>query len=110
MARIISLNVKDGSIIHTDSWAAYMPAIEGLNEQYGTNYIHKKVNHSVSFVTKEGVSTNTIEGTWNGIKMDFTSSQMRKEVIDAKLIEFVWRRQNQDNLWDAFIKAICAPI
>ena len=66
--------------------------------------VHKTVNHSKNFVNPEtGTHTNTIEGTWHGIKIHVPGRARHKEKVDNHISEFIWRRQNQDKLWDAFI-------
>ena len=63
LTSISSRHVRPGSIIHTDMWKGYSK----LND---VGYDHLIINHSQTFkgpVT--GVHTNTIEGTWNGLKM-----------------------------------------
>jgi len=65
------------------------------------------VNHSQHFVNPEdGTHTNTIEGTWNGIKMKTASRKRSRVGMEEHLSEFIWRRKNKDNLWGAFIDAL----
>jgi transposase-like protein len=56
--------VKRGSIIRTDCWAAY-------NKLEEMGYKHEKVNHSETFVTKDGVHSNNIESSWRPLKNFF---------------------------------------
>jgi transposase-like protein len=61
---VLSRHIRPGSIIHTDLWRGYTNIEQVLESQHFT------VNHSQCFVDPEtGTHTNTIEGTWNGIKM-----------------------------------------
>ena len=53
---VIERHVLPGSIIHTDCWRAC-----NRIEELGQLYEHFTVNHSVGYVTEEGVHTNTIE-------------------------------------------------
>ena len=69
-------------------------------------YKHATVNHSKEFKSDNGVCTNTIEGTWNGIKICIPPRNKLKDEMDDHVMEFIWRRQNKDRLWDAFIKAL----
>ena len=60
--------MKPGSIITTDGWRAYRKLGD-----YG--YVHKFANHSINFVDPNtGANTNTMEGNWNGIKMNISPS------------------------------------
>ena len=61
---MIQSRILPGSIIHSDCWAAY----NGILDLPECDFEHKTVNHSVEFVTTEGVHTNTIEGTWYALK------------------------------------------
>lgn len=64
LLKLILEHVRPGSIIHTDMWKGY----NGLDRC--TRYEHLTVNHSENFKDPHtGVHTNTIEGTWNGLKM-----------------------------------------
>ena len=55
--------VEKGSIIIKDCW-------KGYNTFKNTpKYIHHLVNHSISFKNEDGLHTNNIKRTWNGIKM-----------------------------------------
>jgi hypothetical protein len=68
---------------------------------------HLTVNHSKGFKNPvTGVHTNTIEGIWNGIKHSIESRNRITEGIDDHLWEFLWRRKNNNNLWNAFINAL----
>ena len=103
---IISDHVLPGSIIYTDAWKAYVPAIEELNANENMNFKHGIVNHKKEFKSEDGVCTNTIEGNWNGLKCNLTSQHMKPKVIDRKLLASIWRRQNKKQLWEAFILAL----
>ena len=97
---IILRHVMSGSIIRTDLWKAY-------GSLSAHNYTHETVNHSKHFKDPNtGVHTNTIEGTWNGIKMQIKPRNRTKEGIQEHLMEFIWRRKNKDNLWAAFLCAL----
>lgn len=56
--------IRPGTMIYSDMWKAYqaIPRCEGYNFGY------KTVNHSVEFVTSEGIHTNCIEGFWAILK------------------------------------------
>jgi transposase-like protein len=79
---VISNRVLPGSIIYTDLWKGY-----GGLERMG--FQHMTVNHSKTFVDPEtGVCTNTIEGTWAGLKMSI-SPRARTSSCDLQLWEFI---------------------
>jgi hypothetical protein len=98
---IISRHVYPGSILLTDLWRGY----SGLTEHFG--YEHQTVNHSLNFVDPEtSTHTNTIEGTWAGIKLGLPRRNRVLEGIDEHLFEFIWRRKHQNNLWQGFLSAL----
>lgn len=97
---IIIRNVRPGSIVYTDLWRGY----SGLTE---LGFQHEVVNHSVNFVDPmTGVHTNSIEGTWNGIKFQVPPRNRTRDDISEHLLEFIWRRKNESNLWDSLIEAL----
>jgi len=60
----IADNVLKGTEIHTDEFAAY-----DMLKDIGMDYTHKTVNHSKKeYVSREGVTTNTIEGFFMHLK------------------------------------------
>ena len=69
---IILQHVAPGSVIHTDLWRAYA-------ELSDNGYVHRTVNHSMNFRDPQtGTHTNTIEGTWNGIKLNIAPRERGK--------------------------------
>ncbi|KAG1135723.1 hypothetical protein G6F37_012585 [Rhizopus arrhizus] len=97
---IIQNYVADASIVHTDCWRAYESMVN-----LGMNLIHRTVSHSVTF--RDGdVHTNTIEGTWNGIKMNATPALRTKKMIPWLLIEFIWRRKHHNNTFNGIINCL----
>lgn len=98
---VIEKYVNDGSIIHTDCWKGY----SDLELKFG--FIHKTVNHSKGFKNElNGVDTNLVEGINNGLKISIKPRNRIKNGIEFHLKEYIWRRQNKNQLWNAFIKAI----
>ena len=98
---IIKRHVKAGSIIVTDGWKGYF----GVGEM--KEYTHHWVNHSLNFVDPESrIHTNSIEGTWFGVKQQVSHRQRTAVLIEEKLIEFIWRRLHKNNVWDSFVNAM----
>jgi hypothetical protein len=75
-------------------------------EDWGQDYIHERVNHSEEYVTFDGVHTNTIEGTWNGIKMLVQARHRTADAMPWRLVEFIWRRVHQENHWNALLETL----
>lgn len=98
---ILCKHVKEGSIIYTDCWKGYQ------NLQIKFNFQHETVNHSKEFFNHHnGVCTNTVEGLNNGIKTKIKARNRVKTGIEAHVLEYIWRRQNKNNLWEEFINAL----
>lgn len=101
LTNVIKDCVHPDSIIITDLWKAY----SSLGSKLG--FAHLTVNHSVTFKDPEtGAHTNSIEGTWNGLKMFIGARNRVKNGMDEFLFEFIWRRKNTGYLWDDFIGAM----
>jgi transposase-like protein len=101
MRDIITRHVREGSIIHTDMWRGYN-WIDNAEE-----YQHYTVNHSIHFRDPQtGVHTNTIEGTWNGLKLNCPVRSRVEGRVENHLFEFIWRRQQRYNAWIGFINAL----
>jgi len=101
LLNVVEENVLPGSIIYTDMWRGYSAIKAELGLQ------HLTVNHSETFVDPDtGVHTNTIEGTWNGIKYHVSPRNRTKSNISNHLFEFIWRRENQDHLWESLLKCM----
>lgn len=96
---IIQRNVMPGSIIHSDSWRGY-GGLEELGYQHGT------VNHSLEFVSAEGVHTQAIESQWRSLRRMFTPGGRPHEEIADYLIEFIWRQRCRNNSLDPFVELI----
>jgi hypothetical protein len=91
--------VRRGSIIVTDFWRGYL----GLEE---LGYVHHRVNHSEGFVDPiSGACTNTIEGTWSGLKLKIPIRNRTVE-CEGNLWEFIWRRRHASDLWEGFLDAL----
>ena len=92
--------VLPGSTVLTDCWRAY----NGIESELGLE--HGTVNHSVNYVDPLTLNhTNTIEGTWNGLKMKVPARKRTKKLIVSELIRFSWNRKNKVRKWEAFLEA-----
>ena len=90
-----------GSIVFTDKWGGY----NAIEEKLGMT--HMSVNHSKNFRDPEtGTHTNKIEGTWNGLKLRIPARNRNRITIDDHLLEFVWRSQNINSLWDSLLSCM----
>jgi hypothetical protein len=95
----ISKHVLSGSLIRTDCFKSY--------HNLCNLFQHQQVNHSKNFKDPvSGCNTNSIEGTWNGIKMNIAPRQRVSNEIDDHLAEFIWRRKCSKNLWLGFTDAL----
>ena len=101
LLRYIQNYVNPGSIIYSDLWKGYQNILPKLG------LLHFTVNHSKEFVNLQtGVHTNTIEGSWSRIKQKISNRSRVKETINLHLLEFIWRRNNANNVGQAFLNAI----
>mgnify|MGYP003430943711 CR=1 FL=1 len=92
--------VLPGSTVLTDCWRAY----NGIESKLGLE--HGTVNHSINYVDPLTLNhTNTIEGTWNGLKMKVPARKRTKKLIISELIRFSWNRKNKARKWEAFLEA-----
>ena len=89
----IQKHVRPGTTIYSDCWKAY----DNL-EEYG--YKHYTVNHSIEYVTSEGVHTNNIESSWRPLKMALYGTL--KDNLGEHLCEFLWRRECRKNKMKPF--------
>jgi hypothetical protein len=65
------------------------------------------VNHSHHFVNLEdGTHTNSIKGTWNGIKLKVSPRNRTRENMEEHMLEFIWRRKHAADLWNNFIDVL----
>lgn len=72
---IINKYIKKGTTIYTDCW-------KGYNDLNKIGYKHKTVNHKKHFKDPiTGIHTNTIEGTWNGLKQSIIPRNRNKKDI-----------------------------
>ena len=98
---VVRRRVAPGSIVYSDLWKAYeaIPSAAHLE--------HRTVNHSRYFVDPDtGVHTNTIEGTWHGLKVGIPERVNYLGKIENHISEFIWRRQNESDTWSAFLNCL----
>jgi len=101
LSEVIKNHVLDGSILITDCWKGYSD--EDLAE---LGIAHNTVNHSIEFVSAEGWHTNSIEGTWTGIKKNVPKTSFRPGLVDTKLLVYIWRRKYNQHLWSRLMYAM----
>lgn len=106
LKQVITTYVRPGSIIITDCWASYN-WIDEDDEFYQRQ--HLTVNHSLHFTDPlTGATTNTIEGTWTGVKDLIPPKRRRQETLGDNLFEYIWRKQNRnsDNLFLSLVQTL----
>ena len=65
------------------------------------------VNHTLHFRDPQtGVHTNTIEGSWNGVKRSCPVRCRGENDVEKDLFEFIWRRRQRINHWIGFINGL----
>jgi len=102
LLNIIQTYVHQDSIIYTDCWAGY-----NTDDLLNAGFNHETVNHTYNFVNPvNGVHTNTIEGTWSAMKACITRRHRTPEYIGHELLAFIWRRKNENHLWERFLYVI----
>jgi len=100
LEHVIRQFVRSGSIVYTDCWKGYT-CLKDMDVQHCT------VNHSKYFRDPETqVHTNTIEGTWSGLKRTIPICNQSKNSVDDHLQLFIWRRQNALDLWGGLVRAM----
>lgn len=91
LGEIIFENIEAGSEIHTDEYNSY--------KHIRKFWTHKTVNHSLEYVTKDGIHTNSVEGFWallkRGIKGNF--HWLSKKHLSSYVKEFEFRYNNREN-------------
>ena len=102
---IIEDHTHNGTIIWSDSWAAYNNI-----QQLPTVQNHDTVNHSLEFVDcQTGVHTNHIESYWNRVKIKLKRMRgCHRTMLASYLDEFLWRerygRTSSDVLENMYIQ------
>jgi hypothetical protein len=98
LLEVLRRNILPGSRIISDCWRGYL----GIDESLGVE--HQTVNHRRHFVDPvTHAHTNTMEGTWHGLKLGIRERSRHEGQVENQIGEFIWRRQNKNNEWNAFI-------
>jgi hypothetical protein len=99
---VIDRFVLPGSILYSDCWGGY-----NTQQLEALGITHLTVNHSLHYKDPvTGVHTNTIEGTWAGLKLVIPKRQRSGAKVDDHLDVFVWRRLNEGNWWGRLLDLI----
>ena len=95
---IIQHFVMPGTTIYSDTWRPYFTLAEH-------GYDHHMVNHSVEFVTADGVHTQQIESLWHEVKRGIKSYRgLLEGQIPGYLDEFMYRREfPSDTFFETFL-------
>lgn len=97
----LSDHILPGSLLVTDNLASYSRVAKVLNVP------HARVNKSRTFVDRASrIHTNTIEGVWKHLRR-FLSNHQTLE-LETAINEFVWRKNNKDGLWEAFLDSMAS--
>jgi transposase-like protein len=91
LSEIIINNIEAGSELHTDEYNAYK-----FTRKF---WKHRAVNHSIEYVSADGIHTNSVEGFWSllkrGIKGNFHF--VTKKYLENYVTEFEFRYNNREN-------------
>ena len=102
LMNVLNKYVVKGSIVYVDGWAGYKE-----EEMIEAGFYKDSVNHTYHFVQPEtGVHTNTIEGSWNGIKQKTSARKYSGGLLQDKLFDYIWRRRHNGRLWDQLMGAM----
>ena len=101
---IIRRHVRNGTIIHSDQWAAYNRV-----QQLQPVSNHQTVNHSLHFVDPAtGVHTQNIESYWNRVKRKFKRMKgVHETMLNSYLDEFMWRERHGQSALTACANLCC---
>jgi transposase-like protein len=102
LRRVLRRHILPGTIVITDLWKGY-----NTQDMIQSGFIHYTVNHSQTFVDPQsGAHTNTIEGTWSGIKYVVNKRNRTHDKVGAYLFVFIWRRQYAGMYWDRVVQLL----
>ena len=102
---IIQAHTQSGTIVRSDEWRAYR-----REATLSTIQCHQTVNHSVDFVSPQGIHTQAIESYWARAKYKLKgcSEGCSEEQLPSYLDEFMWR-ERKGKTKDAYT-SICQEI
>lgn len=91
LADFIRKNVEPGSEMHTDEFASYF----WLDS---SEFAHKSVNHSQTYVSADGVHVNGVENVWSLVKRGIMGifHRVSDKYLPLYLDEFSFRFNNRD--------------
>ena len=92
LAGFIRENVQRGAEIHHDEFKSYL-WLEG------SEFAHSSVNHSETYVTAEGTTTNGVENVWSLFKRGIVGvfHKVSDKYLQLYLDEFAFRFNNRDD-------------
>lgn len=97
---IIANVIAPGSIVHSDSWAAY-------NRVAQLGYQHGMVNHTLNFVSPAGVHTQNVERYWRTVKQKLKRFYgVQRQMLPGYLDEVMWRERfgrSHEDAFDSFL-------
>ena len=83
-----------------------MLGVRAYNALEDLQYQNYTVVHKQNWVDPHTLTCkNYIEGTWNCVKSNI-QPRNRTSKIQNHLTKFIWRRHNNRNLWDAFLRSL----
>ncbi|WUR02938.1 DDE-TNP-IS1595 domain-containing protein [Vairimorpha necatrix] len=88
-----------GSVLHSDGHPSYPGVAENLCLS------HQVVNHSIGFLSPDGIHTNNIENVWSQLKSEMTKEHgVKRSEIDTWLDEFMYRKfmLREDDMGDFY--------
>jgi len=106
---LIQKYVHPGSIIYSDMFKSY----DQIYSRLGIR--HHQINHSQGMImidyneTSNELKiyhTNNIEATWRVLKDAIPKRNRNKDDLPKYLLEQIWRRQNKQRLWNAYIECL----
>jgi len=90
-------SIAEDSVLYTDGWKGYVDLSSHFED-------HKTVNHSKNFKDPEtGVHTNTIEGSWCGIKMHVPFRGRTKKEVNLYLVRYMILKNEEGHPLDRVI-------